>query len=82
MYGNERDDRLECGDIVRRECAGRAGIVGTGDFKGDGKSDIVWGDGSGNVATWEINGTTILNQATSFVANVAGNWSIQDPERN
>jgi hypothetical protein len=51
-------------------------IVGTGDFNGDGRSDILWRDTSGNVAIWEMNGTTILNQATSFVGNVAGNWSV------
>jgi phospholipase/lecithinase/hemolysin len=51
-------------------------IAGTGDFNGDGKSDILWHDTSGNVAIWEMNGTTILNQATSFVANVGGTWSI------
>ena len=42
-------------------------IVGTGDFNGDGKSDILWRDTSGNVAIWEMNGTAIFNQATSFV---------------
>jgi lipocalin len=57
-------------------------IVGSGDYNGGGKSHIGWRDSSGNVAIWEMNGTTILNQATSFVANVAGNWSIQDPEKN
>jgi hypothetical protein len=49
---------------------------------GDGKSDIIWRDGSGNVAIWEMNGTSVLNQASSFVANVAGNWLIQDPQGN
>jgi hypothetical protein len=56
--------------------AGNWSIVGTGDFNGDGRSDILWRDTSGNVAIWEMNGTTILNQASSFVANVAGNWSV------
>jgi hypothetical protein len=46
------------------------------DFNGDGYSDLLWRDTSGNVAIWEMNGTTILNQATSFVGNVAGNWSV------
>jgi uncharacterized protein (DUF2141 family) len=51
-------------------------IVGTGDFNGDGKSDILWRDTGGNVAIWEMNGTTILNASTSFVANVPGTWSV------
>jgi hypothetical protein len=55
---------------------GNWSIVGTGDFNGDGKSDILWRDSSGNVAIWEMNGTTISNAPTSFVANVPGNWSI------
>jgi hypothetical protein len=41
-----------------------------------------WNERASNVAIWEMSGTTILDQATSFVANVAGSWSIQDPERN
>jgi hypothetical protein len=49
----------------------------TGDFNGDGKSDILWQDSSGNVAIWEMNGTAILNGSSSFVANVPGQWSVQ-----
>jgi pro-kumamolisin-like protein/VCBS repeat protein len=48
----------------------------THDFNGDGESDILWRDTSGNVAIWEMNGTTVLNAATSFVANVGGTWTI------
>ncbi len=51
-------------------------IVGAGDFNGDGKSDILWKDISGNYAIWEMNGTQILNPTTSFVANVAAPWTI------
>ena len=46
-------------------------------WRDSGTSDILWQDSSGNVAIWEMNGTAILNQSTSFVANVAGQWSIQ-----
>jgi hypothetical protein len=46
------------------------------DFNGDGKSDVAWRDTSGNVAIWEVNGTAILNQNSSFVSNVAGQWTI------
>ena len=56
-------------------------IVGSGDFNGDGMSDIVWYN-SGNVAILEMNGTTILNQATSFLGQAPTVWSIQDPQGN
>ena len=46
------------------------------DFNGDGKSDIAWRDTSGNVAIWEMNGTTVLNPNTAGVGNVATTWSI------
>jgi hypothetical protein len=59
---------------VRTTCL--ADETATHDFNFDGKSDILWRDTSGNVAIWEMNGTAILNQASSSVANVPTNWSI------
>jgi FG-GAP repeat len=52
-------------------------ILSTGDFNGDGKSDILWRDPSGNVAIWEMNGTNLLNPTASFVGNVSTVWTIQ-----
>jgi hypothetical protein len=46
------------------------------DFNGDGFSDIAWRDTSGNVAIWLMSGATVTNYPTSFVANVAGQWTI------
>jgi hypothetical protein len=40
-------------------------------------SDILWQDTSGNVAILEMNGTSILNANSSFVANVPSPWSIR-----
>jgi hypothetical protein len=37
-------------------------------FNGDGRSDILRPDSTENVAIWEMNGVSILNQATSPVA--------------
>ena len=42
---------------------------------GDGKSDIVWRDTSGNVAMWLMNGSQIVS--ASVVANAPTVWSIQ-----
>jgi hypothetical protein len=56
---------------------GQWSIQLTGDFNGDGMSDILWQDTSGNVAIWQMNGVTVLNQNSSFVANLPGQWSIQ-----
>jgi FG-GAP-like repeat len=51
-------------------------IVGTGDFNGDGKADILWRDSSGNVAIWEMNGTGVLNSTATLVGNVSSVWTI------
>jgi VCBS repeat protein/FG-GAP repeat protein len=49
-------------------------IVMTGDYNGDGKSDILWRDTSGNVAIWFINGAQVQ---PATIANVPTVWSIQ-----
>ncbi len=36
----------------------------------------MWRDTSGNTAIWLMNGTTVTNQNSSFVTNVAGQWAI------
>jgi hypothetical protein len=49
-------------------------IMETGDFDGDGKSDVLWRDTSGNVALWFMNGA-LVTQAVG-IANVPTVWSI------
>jgi phospholipase/lecithinase/hemolysin len=46
----------------------------THDFNGDGKSDILWLDTSGNVGLWLMNGTSILS--TSVLGNMPSVWSV------
>src|SRR5215813_12626294 len=72
--GNERHNGLEPQHGGRRKCRHQLQI-GTGDFNGDGKWDILWRDTtSGNIAIWEMNGTTVLNPNTAGVGNVATNF--------
>jgi hypothetical protein len=49
-------------------------IVGTGDFDGGGKTDIVWHDTSGNVAIWLMNGAQVTQAAG--VGSAPTSWSI------
>jgi len=44
----------------------------TGDHNGDGKSDILWIDTSGDVGVWLMNGTQILS--ATGIANVPTIW--------
>jgi len=50
-------------------------IAETGDFDGNGKSDILWIDGTGNVAIWFMNGATIAS--TTGLGNVGTSWTVQ-----
>jgi VCBS repeat protein len=38
-------------------------LIGTGDFNGDGKSDLLWQNSDGTPAIWLMNGTTIIGGA-------------------
>jgi hypothetical protein len=45
-----------------------------GDFNGDGKSDIVWRDNTGNTAIWLMNGATVSSAVVG--GGVPTTWSI------
>ena len=49
-------------------------IVGTGDFNGDGKGDILWRDTGGNTAIWLLNGLQV--QQTGSIGTIPVSWSI------
>jgi hypothetical protein len=50
-------------------------VVETGDFNGDGKSDILWHDTSGDAAIWFMNGTTVSSGVG--LGTIPTSWSIQ-----
>jgi hypothetical protein len=49
-------------------------VAGIGDFDGDGKSDLLWHDGFGNIAVWEMNGADFLRGDT--VSNIDPAWTV------
>ena len=46
----------------------------TSDFNGDGKSDILWHHDNGQVAIWELNGTTVIGGG--LVGNPGPSWEV------
>ena len=38
-------------------------LIGTGDFNGDGKADILWQNTDGTPAVWLMNGTSLISGA-------------------
>jgi hypothetical protein len=48
-------------------------VVGTGDFNGDGNSDILWQNTDGQAAIWEMDGANVIASAT-VGANPGPNW--------
>ena len=45
-----------------------------GDFNGDGRSDVLWRDPSGNVSMWQLRGYTIVSDTP--VASIWTGWAI------
>jgi hypothetical protein len=50
-------------------------IAQTGDYNGDGMSDILWIDNAGNVAVWFMSGRTVASIAG--YGNVGTSWQVQ-----
>ena len=50
-------------------------VVGTGDFNGDGNSDILLQNTDGQAAIWEMDGTNVIASAT-VGANPGPNWKV------
>ncbi len=51
-------------------------IVDAGDYDGDGRSDLLWRDASGNVAIWFMNGVSVAQSA--YLGSVSTAWSVQN----
>ena len=51
-------------------------VVGTGDFNGDGKSDILFQNTDGQAAIWEMNGTNPIAGGSRWVANPGPDWKV------
>jgi hypothetical protein len=50
-------------------------VIGTGDYNGDGMSDLLWRDNAGNTSIWFMNGAMVAS--TAQVGNIPTTWTIQ-----
>jgi Cellulase (glycosyl hydrolase family 5)/FG-GAP-like repeat len=50
-------------------------VAVTGDFNGDGRSDILWGNSDGDTAIWFMNGGVVLS--ISDLGIVPNGWAVQ-----
>jgi hypothetical protein len=50
-------------------------LAQTGDYNGEGMSDFLWRDTSGNTSIWFMNGIGVAS--TGFVGNISTNWAVQ-----
>ena len=53
-------------------------IKASGDFNGDGKSDILWQGSDGTPALWLMNGLTVLSNSPAGSFNPGPSWQIKD----
>ena len=51
-------------------------IKGSGDFNGDGKSDIVWQSNDGTPALWLMDGTNVLSTSAAGSFNPGSDWEL------
>ena len=51
-------------------------VKGTGDFNGDGKSDILWQSSDGTPAIWLMDGTNALSVSAAGSFNPGMDWHV------
>ena len=53
-------------------------MIHTGDFNGDGKTDLLWQHTDGRVGVWLMNGTAGVSLAT--ILGPGTGWSVSNPD--
>jgi FG-GAP repeat len=56
-------------------------VASTGDFNGDGMSDILWRNSNGDLGIWLMNGTQTLSPPVDL-GNVPNSWTVQGVNAN
>jgi hypothetical protein len=53
-------------------------VAGTGDFNGDGRSDILWRNDSGALTDWlgQANGSFVANDSVALIYDIPTSWKV------
>jgi hypothetical protein len=51
-------------------------VEGTGDYNGDGKSDILWQSDDGTPAIWFMNGMNFIGGGAAGSFNPGSDWQV------
>jgi hypothetical protein len=68
-------DQIASAGVVAANPGNDWTVAGTGDFDGDGRSDILWRGKSGEIAVWQMDGDQIAS-AGVVAANPGNDWQI------
>lgn len=47
-------------------------VIGTGDYNGEGRADVIWRNTSGLIVDWTMNGVAV--QSGTIVSALDGGW--------
>jgi Ca2+-binding RTX toxin-like protein len=50
--------------------------AGTGDYNGDGKSDILWRNANGAIAVWTMDGATVTSSSLTSTSSLDSSWKV------
>jgi hypothetical protein len=62
-------------DISQQQLGSNWHIVGTGDFNGDNKTDILWRNDIGTLQVWTMNGLSVLS-TTETSRPIGVDWHV------
>jgi FG-GAP repeat len=56
-------------------------VISTGDYNGDGKSDLLWQDTGGDTVVWFLNGFAV--SSTALIGTISPSvWTVQTANAN
>ena len=77
LYGGDRNSLVRNSAATDIATTATWTILGTGDFNGDGRADLLWRNDDGRVSNWlgSASGTFVINDANAMTAPISYDWA-------